>query len=135
MNRIERVTTDEVREPAPGLWSNCRRFQNQAFIAGLVALDNDGRVVGRKDPFQQAMFIFETMQHYVHAAGGTMADVINLNIFVTDMVHRPAVLEARRKFFSGDFPCSTLVAVSALIDPALLVEINAVAFIGAGVAK
>ena len=135
MNRIERVTTDKVQEPPPGLWSNCRMFQNQAFIAGLVALDNDGRVVGRNDPFQQAMFIFETMQHYVHAAGGTMADVINLNIFVTDMTYRPGVLEARRKFFSGDFPCSTLVAVSALIDPDLLVEINAVAFIGAGETK
>jgi hypothetical protein len=52
-------------------------------------------------------------------------------LYVTDMKHRPAVLEARRAFFTGDFPCSTLVAVTALIDPRLLVEINAVVFIGA----
>jgi enamine deaminase RidA (YjgF/YER057c/UK114 family) len=60
-----------------------------------------------------------------------MSDIASLNIFVTDMTHRPGVLEARRHFFTGDFPCSTLVAVSQLIDPDLLVEINAVAFIGA----
>jgi 2-iminobutanoate/2-iminopropanoate deaminase len=47
------------------------------------------------------------------------------------MKHRPGVLEARRLFFTGDFPCSTLVAVSQLIDPDMLVEINAVAFVGA----
>jgi enamine deaminase RidA (YjgF/YER057c/UK114 family) len=71
------------------------------------------------------------MRHLIIAAGGCMNDVATLNIYVTDIKHRPAVLEARRAFFAGDFPCSTLVAVSALIDPGLLVEINAVAFIGA----
>ena len=77
------------------------------------------------------MFIFESMRHLVVAAGGCMNDIATVNIYVTDMKHRPAVLEARRAFFTGDFPCSTLVAVSARIDPRLLVEINAVAFIGA----
>jgi enamine deaminase RidA (YjgF/YER057c/UK114 family) len=65
------------------------------------------------------------------AAGGRMDDVASMNVYLTDMNNRPAVLEARRQFFSGDFPCSTLVEVSALIDPRLLVEINAVAFVRA----
>ncbi|HZQ61813.1 MAG TPA: RidA family protein [Casimicrobiaceae bacterium] len=131
MERMRRIVTDEVQEPPPGLWSNCRTFGQQVYISGLVAMDQGG-IIGEGDPHRQAMHIFETMRHYLRAAGGQMNDVINLNIYVTDMKHRPAVLDARRRFFSGDFPCSTLVAVTALIDPRLLVEINAVAFVGAG---
>jgi 2-iminobutanoate/2-iminopropanoate deaminase len=128
---MRRIVSPHVQEPPAGLWSNCRAFGSQVYIAGLVAM-HDGKIIGEDDPFAQAMHIFESMQHYLTAAGGVMNDIINLNVFVTDMRHRPAVLEARRRFFSGDFPCSTLVAVSALIDPRLLVEINAVAFVGAG---
>jgi enamine deaminase RidA (YjgF/YER057c/UK114 family) len=130
-DRIRRILTDRVQEPSPGLWSNCRAFGQQVYIAGLVAM-RDGAIVGEGDPLRQATHIFECMRHYLERAGGTMHDIINLNVFVTDMNHRPAVLEARRRFFTGDFPCSTLVAVNALIDPRLLVEINAVAFLGAG---
>ena len=129
--RLQRVLSERVPEPPPGLWSNCKRVGNQVYIAGLVALDAEARVVGEGDPHRQAMFIFESMRHLLVAAGGCMNDIATVNIYVTDMKHRPAVLEARRVFFTGDFPCSTLVAVSALIDPRLLVEINAVAFIGA----
>lgn len=127
---VVRIVSDQVVEPAPGLWSNCLLAGKQAFISGLVAFEND-QVVGRNDPYRQSIFIFAAMKSLVESAGGQMADVVNLNIFVTDMKHRPAVLEARRQFFSGNFPCSTLVSVSALIHPELLVEINAIAVIGA----
>lgn len=128
--KLERVTSEHVPEPPPRLWSNCKRAGNQVFIAGLVALDRDGKVVGEGDARRQAEYIFESMRHLVTAAGGRMDDVATMTVFVTDMKHRPGVLEARRGFFSGDFPCSTLVEVSALIDPRLLVEINAVALLG-----
>ena len=126
----QRVIAPQVAEPPPGLWSNCKRVGNQVFVAGLVAMDANGGVVGEGNPARQATFIFENMQHLLVAAGGRMNDIATMTIFVTDMKNRPAVLEARRHFFTGDFPCSTLVAVSALIAPRLLVEINAVAFVG-----
>jgi 2-iminobutanoate/2-iminopropanoate deaminase len=129
--QFERIYADAVAEPPPGLWSNCLRVGNQVFVSGMVALDKEGKLVGKRDSFAQAKFIFECMQHYLVKAGGAMGDIATLNIFVTDMAHRPGVLEARRLFFTGNFPCSTLVAVSQLIQPDLLVEINAVAFIGA----
>jgi 2-iminobutanoate/2-iminopropanoate deaminase len=127
--RLERVQTAKVAEPGPGLWSNCMRAGDQVFLAGFVAMDNDGNIVGEGDPGRQAEHIFETMRHYMESAGGSLAGIATITVFVTDMKYRPAVLAARRKFFSGDFPCSTLVAVTALIDPRLLVEINAIGFL------
>jgi enamine deaminase RidA (YjgF/YER057c/UK114 family) len=61
-----------------------------------------------------------------------MDDIIQLNIFVTDIRQREEVWRARKEFFTGDFPCCTLVEVSGLATPALSVEINATGFIGAG---
>lgn len=128
---IERVFSEKVAEPQPGLWSNCLKVGNQVFLSGLVALNGDS-VVAKGDSHGQAVYIFDAIRNYLTQAGGAMSDVVALNIFVTDMRVRPGVLDARRKFFTGDFPCSTLVAVSELIHPDLLVEINATAFLGAG---
>ena len=132
MAKLERILSDHVKEPEPGLWSNCKRCGEQVFISGLVPLGEDGAVLGINDPGEQARVIFRMIQHYVEAAGGKMSDVVRLRIYVADMRHRPAVLAARREFLSGDFPCSTLVGVSTLVDPAFLVEIDADAIIGAG---
>jgi enamine deaminase RidA (YjgF/YER057c/UK114 family) len=63
----------------------------------------------------------------IEAAGATMEDVVKLTVFTTDIAQRAAISEARRGFFAGDFPCSTLVEVKGLVHPELLVEIEAVA--------
>ena len=132
MAKIERVLSEHVKEPDPGLWSNCMRCGDQVFISGFVPLSDTGEVLGINDPEEQARVIFGKIRHYLEAAGGKMSDVVRVRIYVTDLRHRPAILEARREFFSGDFPCSTLVGVSTLVDPAYLVEIDADAIIGAG---
>ncbi len=130
--KMERVYSDRVKEPEPGLWSNCKKINDQVFISGLVAFDNDGNLVGANDPYEQARFIFARIKDYIEAAGGRIDDIIKLNIYVTDMRHRPGVLKARREFFSGDFPCSTLVGVTSLFDTRAIVEIDATGFVGAG---
>jgi enamine deaminase RidA (YjgF/YER057c/UK114 family) len=132
MAKIERVLTEHVKEPDPGLWSNCMRCGDQVYISGFVPLSDSGEVLGINNPGEQVRVIFNKIKHYLEAAGGKMSDVIRVRIYVTDMRHRPAILAARREFFSGDFPCSTLVGVSTLVDPAYLVEIDADAIIGAG---
>lgn len=129
--KAERIRHAEVREPGPGLWSNCRKVGDQVFISGLVALDGD-RVVGEGDAYAQASFIFGAIKNLMEAAGGHIGDLAKMTIFVTDMAHRPGVLRARREYFQGDFPCSTLVAVSALIDPRLLVEIEGIGVVESG---
>jgi 2-iminobutanoate/2-iminopropanoate deaminase len=130
----QRIRHAGIAEPEPGLWSNCKRYGDQVFLSGLVALAGDD-VVGGADPFKQACHIFDCMRRYMEAAGGTIDDILKMTIFITDIRNRPMILEARRQFFTGDFPCSTLVAVSALIDPRLLVEIEAVGYVGSSGAR
>ena len=68
----------------------------------------------------------------VEAAGGLMADVIKVTIYVTNIANNTKVWKARAEFFKGNFPASTLVEVSALAAPEILVEIEAIAHIGKG---
>jgi enamine deaminase RidA (YjgF/YER057c/UK114 family) len=81
--------------------------------------------------YAQAMEAFRKIRDLMAAAGGTMDDVVKINIFVTDIREREEVWRARAEYFTGDFPCSTLVEVSGLATPALKVEIEAVGFVGA----
>jgi len=83
------------------------------------------------DEYAQAKAIFTKIRHLVEAAGGSMADILKVTIFVTDITQREKVWQARREFFTGNFPASTLVQVAALANPSLKVEIEAVACIGA----
>jgi 2-iminobutanoate/2-iminopropanoate deaminase len=128
MSNIVRATTPAVPEPPAGTWSNCLVAGGIAYIAGMTARGSDAA----GDEYGQANAIFTKIRSLVEAAGGTMADVVKVTIFVTDISQREKVWQARREFFAGDFPASTLVQVAALADPSLKVEIEAVAHIGAG---
>lgn len=125
MSAIVRVTVPEVPEPPPGTWSNCLVVDGVAYFAGMV-----GR--GESDEYSQATAIFAKIGHLLKAAGGSPADIVKVTIFVTDITQRERVWKARQDFFgTGSFPASTLVQVAALAEPALKVEIEAVAHIGA----
>jgi 2-iminobutanoate/2-iminopropanoate deaminase len=130
-SRIGRVRSPEVPEPAPGTWSNCLVVDGIAYVAGLIARGKDGKILAG-DEYEQAREIFAKIRHLLEAAGGSMADVVKVVIFVTDITQREKVWRARREVFSGDFPVSTLVQVAALAEPAVKVEIEAVAHLGAG---
>jgi 2-iminobutanoate/2-iminopropanoate deaminase len=127
MSSIVRATSTEVPEPPAGTWSNCLVVNGVAYIAGMTARGGD--VAG--DEYAQAKAAFGKIRHLVEAAGGSMADITKVTIFVTDIKKRDQVWQARREFFTGNFPASTLVQVAALADPSLKVEIDAVAHIGA----
>jgi len=130
-SRIRKVTSPEVPEPAPGTWSNCLVVNGVAYVAGMIARGKDGKIVDG-DEYEQAKDIFAKIRNLVEAAGGTMADVVKVSIFVTDIRQREKVWRARREVFSGDFPASTLVQVAALAEPSVKVEIEAVAHLGTG---
>ena len=127
MSRIVRAISPQVREPQPGTWSNCLVVEGVAYVAGMTASSGD-----LSDEYTQSKAIFGKIKHLIEAAGGTMADIVSVTIFVTDITQREKIWQARREFFTGDFPCSTLVQVAALANPSLKVEINAIAHIGAG---
>lgn len=130
-SRIKRAISPQVSEPAEGTWSNCLVVDGVAYIAGMVSRGSDGKVVAG-DEYEQAKMIFIKIKNLVEAAGGAMADVVKVTIFVTDILQRDKVWRARREFFTGNFPASTLVQVAALAEPSLKVEIEAIAHIGAG---
>ena len=125
MSKIVRAVSPEVPEPPAGTWSNCLVVNGVAYLAGMTAGGAEG------DEYAQAKVIFGKIKHLVEAAGGSMADIVKVTIFVTDISQREKVWQARREFFTGNFPASTLVQVAALANPSLKVEIESVAHIGA----
>jgi enamine deaminase RidA (YjgF/YER057c/UK114 family) len=131
---MQRVTSPRVPEPAPGTWSNCRVHGNQFFVAGMTAGDGKGGVLGDGSMYSQAKEAFGKIKHMIEAAGGTMNDIARLDIHVTDITRREEVWKARKEFFTGDFPASTLVEVRALATPQQHVEITATGFIGGSAA-
>jgi len=126
MSSIVRAVSPEVPEPAPGTWSNCLVVGGIAYLAGMTASGGD-----LSDEYTQSKAIFSKIRHLVETAGGSMADITKVTIFVTDISQREQVWKARREFFTGNFPASTLVQVAALANPSLKVEIEVVAHIGA----
>ena len=130
MPQRTRVSSPAVAEPAPGLWSNCIRVGDAVYVSGMTSRANDGVTIQGKDEYAQAKVIFAKIKHLVEAAGGAMGDVVKITIYVTDIGKNAEVWRARKEAFTGDFPASTLVEVSALAKPEILVEIEAVAYIG-----
>ena len=130
----KRVSSPHVPDPPPQTWSNCLVVGNQVFIAGMVAR-NGAELLGGDSMYAQAKAVFVKIKHLMEAAGGKMDDIVKVDIFVTDIKRREEVWRARREVFTGDFPVSTLVEVRALAAPELLVEVEAVAILGAGGAK
>jgi enamine deaminase RidA (YjgF/YER057c/UK114 family) len=100
------------------------------FIAGQVALDAQGRLVGEGDVAAQVEQVYRNLRTVVEACGGTMDDIVKLTVYTTDPAHRPAIAAARQRHFKeGAYPASTFVVISALAQPQFLVEIEAVAMI------
>jgi len=126
-----RVVAPNVAEVEPGLWSNCIRAGDFLFISGQVARPFEGgkTLVGTTE-YEQAKHIFSRIQRICEAAGGSMADIVKMTIFLVDIRKNTDVWRARREFFTGDFPASTLVEVRSLAGPETLVEIETVAYLG-----
>jgi enamine deaminase RidA (YjgF/YER057c/UK114 family) len=129
MDTQQRISNPDVPEPLPETWSNCLVVGNQVFIAGMTCR-NGNAVVGGDSMADQARAIFAKISKLMDSAGGVMDDIVKVVIYVTDITRREEVWAARREVFSGDFPVSTLVEVSALASPELLVEIEAVGILG-----
>ena len=129
-DRAERIRAPGVPELGPGSLSNCKRVGRHVYISGMVAWGEGQKPLGGNSAYQQAQIVFGYIRSLMEAAGGCMDDVVKITMFTTDMRHQPDIWKARREAFSGDFPCSTLVCVSQLFLPELVIEIEAVGFVG-----
>jgi 2-iminobutanoate/2-iminopropanoate deaminase len=130
--KIEKITSPHVPEPPPGRWSNALCVGDFLFISGTVSRAPDGVTIQGSNEYEQAKVIFGKIRHLVEAAGGAMSDVVKMTIYVVNIKQNTEVWRARQEFFTADFPCSTLVEVRNLATPEILVEIEAIACIGAG---
>ncbi len=92
-------------------------------------MDTEGNVVGEGDMRLQTETVLEHVKTVVEEAGGGMEDVVKVTVFITDMGLYDEIHEVRRRYFEEPYPASSMVEVSALIDPRLLIEIEAVAVI------
>jgi len=117
--------------PPPEPYSHAIRCGDTLYIAGQVAFDEQNRIVGVGDPRRQAEQVWRNIGLAVEAAGGALADVVKITIFLKDVRHAPAEISVREGLFEpGRFPICTLVQVANLGLPDLLMEVDAVAVLG-----
>jgi len=99
------------------------------YIAGQIAFDKDGKVVGAGNMKAQAEQVFKNLQAALAAAGAKFSDVVKMNTYVTDMDQAPAVREVRARYFGTTTPASTLVQVVKLARPELMIEVEVIAVV------
>ena len=98
------------------------------FVAGQVALDANGNLVGSGDVRAQSQQVFKNLQAVVEAAGGKFRDIVKLNIYIVDVSKLADYREVRDRYIDvNNPPTSTVVPVAALFRPEFLIEIEAVA--------
>ena len=110
-------------------YSRAVRIGNLIEVAGTTAVDEQNNVVGLNDAAQQTRFALRKIEKALHAAGGRLEDVVRTRIFVTDIGRWEEIGRAHGEFFRTIKPVATMVEVSKLIAPELLVEIEATAIV------
>jgi len=124
--RIQRITTDpDPYEPfrlALGY-----RVGDLIFVSGQAAIDQNGQAVGAGDFDAQAEQTFTNLERVLAAGGSSLENVVKVTIFLTDMANFPKIVELRGKWFTAPYPADTIVEVTALALPELMIEIEAVA--------
>jgi enamine deaminase RidA (YjgF/YER057c/UK114 family) len=117
-------------EPVVG-YSRAVRVGLFVYVSGTTATDAQGQVVGAGDPYQQTRQALANLEAALRRAGASPSDVVRTRLFVTNIADWEQIGRAHGELFRDIRPASTMVQVSQLIDPAMLVEIEADAVIGA----
>jgi enamine deaminase RidA (YjgF/YER057c/UK114 family) len=104
-----------------------RGAETLIFVAAQVALDAAGRVVGAGDPEEQTRQVIRNLQRVLEEASATLADVVKVTVFITDLAYFPAVSRVRAAHFGDSLPASSFAVVTSLSRPELLVAMEAIA--------
>lgn len=122
---------DEAGVSAKTIWedsvgySRAVRVGGMIFVGGTAATDAQGVTHGQNDPYAQTVYALNKIEEALKELGSSIEDVVRTRIFVTNIEHWPEIARAHFESFGRIRPCTTMVEVSRLITPGLLVEIEA----------
>lgn len=122
-----RISSGSAWEPVVG-YSRAIRIGNRVEVAGTTAM-KDGEIVGRGDAYAQTVRALEIIKESLERVGANLSDVVRTRMFVTDISRWKEIGRAHGEFFRDIRPVATMVEVKALIEPELLVEIEAEAIV------
>jgi len=129
----EQIQSNKVRAPS-GHFSQAIAVEAKGrlvFISGMTARKPDGTIAGIGDIEAQTRQVCENIKSALEAAGGTMDDVCRVDVYVRNIEHFESIHRVRREYFKAPPPASTMVEVTKMVSPDYLIEINAIAVVGA----
>lgn len=125
------VTSDSIRKPI-GVFSQATVVQAKGrivFVSGMTARRPDGSIAGIGNIEIQTRQVCENIKAAVETAGGTLADVCRVDVYVRNIEHFETIHKVRAEYFKPPLPASTMVEVTKMVSPDYLIEINAIAVI------
>jgi enamine deaminase RidA (YjgF/YER057c/UK114 family) len=128
MTERRRVSSSSPYEPVVG-FSRAVRVGDTVFVSGTVAWGDDGKLVGVGDVYVQAKQTIRNIEKALVQAGAALGDVVRTRIYLTDISRLEEAARAHGEAFGEIRPASSMVQVSALAEPEMLVEIEAIAVI------
>lgn len=122
---IERINPEGMTQPTA--YSHLVKVDNLLFIAGQVALDGEGNIVGEGDMAAQFRQVLENLKKVLDSEGADFSNIVKINIFTTDVDSLREHMAIRSEYFGNLAPASTLVQIDRLARPVFLLEIEAIA--------
>jgi reactive intermediate/imine deaminase len=123
----EIITPPNVHRPRG--YSHACKCGNTIYVAGQIAFDQEGKLVGEGDVVAQTEVAYENLKRVLEAAGASISDIVLMRIYTMDLDGFNKTADIRRKYFGKHFPVTTLLVVVGLDEPGTLIEVEAIAVV------